>query len=270
MQQQTMPENLKYSVLESIVKPIWTVSNHWGYFWSLGIFFAIVLTALSYIFGQTFICLFNPSMAQQMFCDTESALYVPYLVAKLIVLAVFITIWNGKVYQNQQISKKYVLSAWRSYLRNFILLCGFIVLNLLPALSGMLLLVRVPNPVWQIELAYFTVVSTGFLAPFILMHFYAAIAEVMNGEWPLSLKQIWHNTSGKGLKIIFSAAMMFMLNIVLLMSVNSTFQSQSTIPAPWYNLIAEIIFNLVTLLITVFMIGFIQTQKNIILNSSES
>lgn len=262
---ETTASRIKYSAAAAIVKPIWTVSDQLGFFMYSGLFFAILLTALSYLFSQTYICIFNPPMAERMNCTTNEYLYFPYLLLKLMVLSVFITIWNDKVYQNKTLDGKYWSNLVLPSLRNLVVLLGFLLLNLIPALSGYLLLVRVPNPVWQIELAYFTVVAAGFVVPFILMRFYAVIAQMLDGIKPLNIKEAWVNTRGNGLKIVFSAAVMFLICILLFVSVNSTFQTISTMPAAWYNLIAEMIFNLVTLLIVAFLIGYMQQQKEMVL-----
>lgn len=255
----------KYSVWKSIFIPLWGISDNIEKFLLSGCFFAAILTLLSFVFDQTYLCMFNPEMAKHLPCTDQGYLYVPYLILKLAVLAVFITIWFDWTYGKKVIDEKYIIYAGKTFLRNFVLLLSFIVLNLIPVVSGFLLLFRVPNPVWQIELLYFTFVGIGFVVPFILMRFYALYAVLLNGEGWKNFGLIWHNTSGNGFKIIFSSALLFVLILVLLLSVNATFQKSSAFPPQLYNFFAEFVFNFVTLLMVALVINFMQVQKDQIL-----
>lgn len=255
----------KYSVWKSIFIPLWGISDNIEKFLLSGCFFAAILTLLSFVFDQTYLCMFNPEMAKHLPCTDQGYLYVPYLILKLAVLAVFITIWFDWTYGKKVIDEKYIIYAGKTFLRNFVLLLSFIVLNLIPVVSGFLLLFRVPNPVWQIELLYFTFVGIGFVVPFILMRFYALYAVLLNGEGWKNFGLIWHNTSGNGVKIIFSSALLFVLILVLLLSVNATFQKSSAFPPQLYNFFAEFVFNFVTLLMVALVINFMQVQKDQIL-----
>lgn len=255
----------KYSVWKSIFIPLWGISDNIEKFLLSGCLFAAILTLLSFVFDQTYLCMFNPEMAKHLPCTDQGYLYVPYLILKLAVLAVFITIWFDWTYGKKVIDEKYIIHGGKTFLRNFVLLLSFIVLNLIPVVSGFLLLFRVPNPVWQIELLYFTFVGIGFVVPFILMRFYALFAVLLNGEGWKNFGLIWHNTSGNGFKIIFSSALLFVLILVLLLSVNATFQKSSAFPPQLYNFFAEFVFNFVTLLMVALVINFMQVQKDQIL-----
>lgn len=260
MEEQKILEN-KYSMLKSIVKPFWLVTDNLGMFLTVGTFFSMLMMVLSYLFGHTYLCLFNLSVQDEISCSSDAYSYVPYILLKLLIISMFITVWVDSVFMKKNINEKYGLQNWRGFLRNYAVLCLFIFLNLLPVVSGFLLLVRVPNPQWLIELAYFTVISIGFVVPFILMRFYGVLAKLLNGGTWNGWKQAWDATSGHGIKIIFSVTVMFIFCMLLLISVNGVFQTAGKTMPEVYNMAAELLFNIMTLLICAMFVNYLEVQK---------
>ena len=268
----------KYSVVKSLIFPLWNVSDNLERFLLSGSLFALILTLLSYLFDQTYLCVFNEEMARQLPCNHHN-LYAFYFFVKLVIFSCFITVWYHLA-TNKTLGEDvygYFLTHWRSFFKDFGFLFIFIFINLLPVVSGLLLLFRVPNPVWQIELVYFTFVSIGFIIPFVLIRFYALFAASLSAGgfrdswqvWRQNFRFVWNNTSGKGFRIIVSASLLFMIVLFLLVSVHAVLYKSETETPQLYNFIAEFIFNLMTLLIIALIVNFIEVQKLQILEKSE-
>lgn len=270
----------KYSVVKSLIYPLWNISDNLERFLLCGGLFALVLTLLSYIFNQTYLCVFNPDAAKQLYCDS-SYLYVFYFVLKFILCSCFITVWHYLAVHQTLAENVYVhlLRNWKNFCKDFCLFLIFIVLNLIPAISGIVLLFREPNPVWQIELLFFTFVGLGFVVPFVLMRFYALFAESLDADgfcdcfllWRQKTGLVWRNTAGYGFKIVFSTALLFILILVFILSVNTTFRNISniSISLQFYDFIAEFVFNFVTLLIFALVVNFMEAQRSQILTEKD-
>lgn len=249
----------KYIVLKAVVNPLWVISDKMVIFAKTAGVFAVFLTLLSYIFGQTYACVFTTEHTESLYCLGNSLLYFPYLMIKMLIINIFVLYWLKKVMFNQTINK----TAAAKSVGVFFL---FIVANLLPLVSAFLLLVRKPNPVWQIEIVYFTIVSLGFLAPFVLMRFYAVLAGVINDNVPDMLKTVWKNTGGYTAKIVISAILVYLIVILTVISVNSVIlRLVGILPLYIYNLTAEYVFNFMLLFVVTLIVNFINYQRQMFL-----
>ena len=266
MTEQEIKENIKtYSVIKSIIRPLWYMSENINMFIKLSSVFVVLLTILAYLFGKTYFCAFPNPLTNALSCDISPLyIYLIYLLCKIILMVFFMQIWLGTALEKQLLNKENILNNRYLYLKSVGWFFIFLILNSLPVISGLLLLFRVPNPVWQIELIYFTVVSIGFIVPFIMMRIYAVFADLLNAKGFVNLKKFWKNTVGCGLKIVFSAAVFF-FGVLLLFLIMQSALNNSTAPYPEiYNLLAEIIFNFVMLFICALFINFIKVQNEML------
>ncbi len=263
-------EENKYSVLKSVFSPFLNIADNLERFLLSGILFALGLTLLSYIFNQTYLCVINVEAAKFLSCGGYQHLYGVYIFLKVLICSLFITVWCY-LSTHDELEKniyRYFLKNWKKFFHDLCFFICFVFLNILPVISGVLLLFRVPNPNWQIELLYFTFVGLGFIVPFIVIRFYTNFAEALSGEDWRNFSMVWHQTSGKGFKIILSTGLFFLIEMILLLSVNSSFRAPSNMPPLFYNFIAEFIFNLMTLLMIALIVNFMQEQKAQIVENS--
>lgn len=266
MTEQEIKENIKtYSVIKSIVRPLWYMSENINMFIKLASVFMVMLTILAYLFGKTYFCAFPNSLSTDLSCtDGSLYTYLVYLLCKIVLMAIFMQMWLSFALEKQLLNKENIFNNRYLYLKSVGWFLMFLILNSLPVISGLLLLFRVPNPVWQIELMYFTVVSTGFVVPFIMMRLYAVFADLLNAKGFVNLKKVWKNTVGCGLKIVFSAAVFF-FGVLLLFLIMQSALNNNTAPYPEiYNLLAELIFNFIVLFIEALFINFIKVQNEIL------
>lgn len=251
--------NSTYSLFKGIINPLWTISDKLPEFIKISGAFALFLTALAYLFGQTYVCVFTDNTNISLPCFGRSFVYFPYLIIKLLVINIFIIFWLKKVLFNQPFNKN---MAAKSVGLFFL----FIILNLMPLFSAFLILTRVPNPVWQIELLYFFVVSLGFWIPFVLMRFYAVFIGVLSENKQKMIKTVWQNTGGYSTKIVTSGIIVYMICLLSVISLNSViFRLTEVLPLQIYNLVAEILFNWMILFVVTLIVNFMNYQKQMFL-----
>ncbi|HCU59331.1 MAG TPA: hypothetical protein DIC64_05055 [Alphaproteobacteria bacterium] len=250
----------KYSVIKAFSKPFLDITDNSFIFLKIAGAFSLVLALLSFVFGQTFACTV-PALINKTFCPSNVFSYIVYLPLKLFILSVFLRTWYDNIYLQKQIDFSYFKTNIRSFFKFFGLLIVFIAFNSLPALAFYLLLVRNPNPVWQIELVYFTFVSLGFIIPFVSLRFYSNLALLVENRPWRSFKEIYQKTQFKLSKIFFSFAVVLGISLLLFLSVNNSLKANVFEPLLVYNILGEYLFELVFLFIFTLMLNFIRVQK---------
>lgn len=256
-------ETIKYSIIKSFLQPLWTITDSLTVFIKQGFIFSLIMVVISYIFNQRYACVFNKEFAHSNSCINSTYLYVPYLLIKLTVIAVFINIWYAAVYKKELITRDYLKASWKKFLKTFGFISVFLLFNLIPLFSAALLIFRVPNPDWKVELLYFTVVSIGFLFPFILMRFYSMFALFLDGKNWKEFKSIWNKTSGYNMKIILSCTFLFFIDLLFLVLVTEILSNSHGMPLWFYNIYAEVIFSIMNYFIVVSVVNFFENQKQI-------
>lgn len=151
-------------------------------FFAVAGIYALLLSVLSLVAGQGYMCLYNDYRVGGGYCTNSIGLYVAVHIVVLYVISMFMVRWYNVCFGGQPLSWRYLLLPRRQDVRSFAGNIAFILINLLSMLSLYLLYVRDPNPDWRIELVYFAFVSIGFLVPFVVMRFYALIGFILAGR----------------------------------------------------------------------------------------
>lgn len=209
---------ITYSIFKAIAKPFWLISNKLGFFAGLSILFASVLSGLSLLFSTVFHCSFTNEA--ETLCASFSTAYFFYLCTKTLIVILFIRSWIESL-DNAKVNTAYLTQTLNGVFKTFLCLLIFVIFNTLPLISAYILFIRQPNPVWQIELLYFTVVGLGFLTPFLLMRFYAYLGEQLENKYHDSFWASWHNTQGFLFKILLSIGVLYIFVLALYISANS-------------------------------------------------
>lgn len=250
-----MPQaDVKYSVFQATFRPIWMISENLGAFSFWGGVFALVITGLSLLFSAAFGCSVILKSGVPL-CLEHTTSYMFYFLTKILLLTVFIKLWAENVSAKPKNEMRFDHVLW-GILKTFICFVIFIVANLLPMFSAYILYFRASNPNWLIELAVFTVVGVGFLMPFILMRFYALLGERLDDDPPHSIWSTWQRTSGFGIKLLFSVALIYVFVVICYLSAHS-----GAINLPIYA--GMFVQNFVLLLNVALVVNFLLTQKYI-------
>lgn len=258
-----MKEKLnKYPVFRAFSKPIIILTDHLKTFGKIGGSAAFVLLLISFVFAQPFACLV-PALREKSYCGSDIVPYIFYMVAKLFVLSSFLRIWADKIFLNKNIDFAYFKQNTRRFLKMFWAFILFLLINSLPAFAFYFILVRVPNPVWQIEILYFLFMSLGFLIPFILLRFYTNIALFISDLPYLNIKEIYEKTNFKSTKIFFAFSLVLAFCLFFFLTINGNLKTHIFEPLFLYNIVAEYIFECAILVVATCMLNFIMVQKEI-------
>lgn len=257
-----MEANQKYQIFKAFSKPILDITDNFKIFFKLGFPAALILSVWSFICGQSFVCLIL-SLRDQFYCSDNVPLYIIYVLTKFLILTTFLRIWYDAVYLEKSINKEYFKTNIRRFFKFFGFFIGFIALNSLPALSLYLLLIRDPDPNWIIEVIYFTLVSTGFLVPFVLLRFYTNIACYLEEKPWRNFGEIYEKTNFKLSKIFFSFALVLACCLLLFLTTNKSLRDSFFAPLIAYNIFAEYCFELALITIFTLIINYIRVQKEI-------
>lgn len=263
MENQTNP---KYSYFKAVSDPLSVIVDQIVFFLAAGSVFALLMTVLSFVFDQQYVCqqLIVPEGIQ---CSNSATNYFLYLLLKLICVSLFLTLWSEKVFLGKKLTTTYFKQSLLVYLKNIVIFFLFIFLNLLPLISGFVLLERIPNPNWLIELSFFTVVGLGFLVPFVLMLFYANIAEFLLGLPWKNFRQIFSVSRQNTFKIILSVFSIFIVILLIIIAFTDVIRASGNLPLDLYNIIASFVSNLSLLLICTIFLNLIYAQKELLLPS---
>ncbi len=256
----------KYSIFKSFIQPFWIISDNMKTFFIQGSFFTVFVVLLSYLFGQKYLCLFTEQLPETLYCPANNALmYIPYLLIKIIAIFVCIKIWYNTVFEKINIDKNYFKSMWKSVLRLMLLFIVFIILNIMPLVSGLILFIRKPNPVWQIEVMFFTFVSIGFLLPFVSLRFYSLLAVLLNTGKFTDIKNIWKKTKGLTIKILIATSLIYLVCLLCFVSITGHINISRNMPAELHNVIAETLFAFISYFIVILFVNFCEKQRQAIL-----
>ncbi|MBQ8661433.1 MAG: hypothetical protein IJ482_03820 [Alphaproteobacteria bacterium] len=254
------PEPKKFPALRLIFGPYNLFIDNSRRFFMLGGILALVMTAVFLLLGQNLMCAFDTNSRMDL-CADSPVLYFASRLAGLFLVSVFSVRIYESCYAGAAFSWRWLLRPQKADAKMFAAYAVYLGLNLLSLVSAYLLYVRVPNPDWRIEFAYFTVVSLGFLVPFVLLRFYSLFAFVMEDRPFPPLRQLWRDTSGNGLRLLVSFALLFCVLIFSLNSVINNFRLVASENTIYITFVAEYIFNLVVLLNIMFFVNCCRVQK---------
>lgn len=251
---------VKIPFLRIILDPYSLFIDQVGKFLVVGSFVALVLSIISLSAGQSFMCIYQ-DFRTHGYCVDNVWIYTVVRVVNLFLFAVFMTKWYQVCYQNRPLNCDTLCRVGRTELKTFATMIIFILLSLVSALSLYLLIVRVPNPDYRIELVYFAVVSLGFLVPFLLIRFYSIFGFVMGGEPVPSLRLIWDKSSGNMLRLLCSIALLFVISIFMLFGFMNNFKLAAARNAVYISWIVEYFYNLMLLLMLAFFVNHCWLQQ---------
>ena len=251
---------VRYPLGQIIFGPYIVFMNHFREFFLTAAFYALLMSIVYILGGQSMFCAFT-SLEQDLFCSNNLYLYIGTRLIALLIMAAFCVRYFKAVWLKENVSWQFLLTPQRKDFVSFFAFIAFILLNAISGLSWYLLAVRVPNPDWRIELAYFAVVALGFLVPFILLRFYGVFALIWGGNKIPSLWQMWLKSKGNSLRLILSITLWFFLFVFSLSAVSGNFRAVSSDNSFYFVLIGEYIFNFVALALLSFFVNFCSLQK---------
>lgn len=229
-------------------------------FLGLASLFALVSMAISFACGQSSMCL-NAAFRQTYYCVD----YFPvFLSLRLVVLALalmFLSRWYRYALLGEKLNLKKLFVPTSRDVKITGLFLSYILTFVIAGISFYMLLKRVPNPNWKIELCYFTVVSLGFLAPILGLKFLSYFAYAAEGIALPSPKIIWRKTAQNMLPIISFFCIFLMIIIFFVQtSIRFTFVVN---PKIYHAIVTEYLSTMILFLVIACFMNYCYIQKNI-------
>lgn len=260
---------VKLPLGKMIFSPFRLLFDNGKVFFLLALPIALVICLIAMLSGFGYMCIYSQIMPVSAYCSDSGIVYLLYGLAKVLLWAFFVVKWCEITFQGQPFEWKSLLKADRRIVKFALALILIIFLNFLPMVSGWVLYLRTPNPDWQIEISFFSVVSIGFLIPFIVLRFYSVLPFVVYGQKVPPLKEIWHKTSGDTLVILLSLFFIFIVAVFIFGNLYQNFQSVAVDSGFYVNFVSEFIYNLITLMILTLVINNFCLQQQILFAGTE-
>jgi len=253
----------KYPILKAISQPFLILTDNFCTFAKMGAVTAFILFLISFIFAQSFLCML-PNLKSNIHCGSNVLAYILYILIKLFILSSFLRVWTDCIFLNKSINIPYFKqNIWR-FVQFFGFFLLFLFINSMPLFSLYFIIIRVPNPVWQIELLYFLFVSLGFLIPFVLLRFYKNIALFIKNMPCLDFKKTYTETNFQLSRIFFAFSIILALCYFFFLTINSNLKLHIFTPLYLYNMLSEYIFECTILCVLTILINFIMVQEEIL------
>lgn len=240
------PVKKNIGILRLAFVPFVNLFDNFGKWLKIASVYALVISFISFVSGYSYICAYEAGNSQ-IYCNSSAGMYWLYLLIKFIIFAFFVAEWIS-IYQGKKyvVAQSFALSAQK--IKTATVLGALLLLFGVGFLSGYLLVIRVPNPNWKIELGYFTLVSSGFLVPLFATRFYSLIAYAAEDKKFPALKKIWAATSGETIKILLSLFVILILMIFILGNYIVSVRYNNSGNFLIYAIISEFLLNILTLL----------------------
>ena len=244
--------------------PFGVFADHFGGFLRLGAIYALLMFFVTLCCGFSAVCMLEKSFSPLYCSGDKSFMLFVCLLLKIWLVSTFAVVWYRMAFLNRVPGWKEMLAADRAGLKTFVCLISFLLLNAVPLLSFYLLVIRIPNPDWRVETAYFTIVASGFLVPFILMRFYALPAFILSECSLPSLPLLWRKTEKNMLKILLSVFLLFLLLVMVLVNyaaaMTRLISAGEVIPI----LISEYIYSFIFLILAALAVNHSAVQKELL------
>lgn len=235
--------------------------DYFKQFLLLGGGFAVVLSALAFAFGFSYVCSLIGGLEAAVFCSGSQPLYLVYLLIKIFALSAFAVLWCRTAFGDEKLSLQKVFSFGKEEVKFTFAMLFLLLLNFIPMISFYLLSIRVPNPDWRVEIVYFAIVSVGFLVPFAVLRFYSVLGFIAAGEKIPPLKEIWLKSRGNTLKILLSLFLIFILLLLVLNNFYGNVNVKAEGSLIFAAVSSEFFYNLFFLIILVLWVNHCCLQK---------
>lgn len=230
-------------------------------FFTIGSAYAFVISLIAFGTGFGYLCLYSSSGEVAGYCSNSGPIYLLYFLLKLLIIAAFAVKWCEYALHKKILSWKQLFSpSWR-ILKLSLLLLLLLLLNCTPFLSSYILYIREPNPDWRVEIAFFAVVSIGFLVPFVVLRFYSLVAFVIYGQPLPNLKEMWHKNSGNNLNLLGGLFVILIFAAIIFSSLYRNFGIVAHDDSYYIAFVSEFIYNLTYLFFATLLINHCCVQQ---------
>lgn len=260
---------VKLPLGKTVFSPFSLLFDNGKNFFLLALPFALAISLIAMASGFGYMCIYSQIVSVSAYCSSSALVYLLYELVKVFLWAAFAVKWCEIIFQGQSFEWRSLLKADRRMIKVALALLLIIFLNFLPMVSGWVLYLREPNPDWHVEMAFFSVVSVGFVVPFVVLRFYSALPFIIFGQKVPPLKEIWYKTAGDTLVILLSLFLVFIVAVFIFGNLYQNFQSVAVGSSFYVNFASEFIYNVITLMIFAVVINNFCLQRQILFAETE-
>lgn len=235
-------------------------------FFSLSLIYALLIALLALLSGFSYLCVYSSMGKVVVSCSDSHLLYLTYFILKLYIISLFCIKWSETAILKQPLSWTQIFSTDLRSVKLALLFVFVLLLNGMPFLSGLILYFREPNPDWRIEVAFFAVVSIGFLVPFFLVRFYSVFAFFIYGQPIPNLREMWRKNTGNNLNLLSGLFLIIILAMFLFSSLYQNFSIVAQENSFYIAFVSEYLYDILTLLFLACFTNYCCIQQQLIYN----
>lgn len=260
---QPVTEPVKLPFFTTIFGAYGILAENFKAFLVLGSVFALLLSVIYMGSGLGVLCIAS-QYQENYFCTNN--IYV-LLIVRLVVFfisCIFIRGWYQVITGKRPDNRLAYFVPQKTDLKIAGIFLGYLLCLLVAAGSAYLLYMREPNPDWRIELAYFAVVSLGFLLPFLTLRFMCYVAFAAADESLPAPPVVWKKTSGNFFVLLAGIIVLFILSLFIAISLLHQLVIVENAGRFYVAVFSEYISQLLYLLIVACFTNYCYLQKKLL------
>lgn len=260
---QPVTEPVKLPFFTTIFGAYGILAENLKAFLVLGSVFALLLSVIYMGSGLGVLCIAS-QYQENYFCTNN--IYV-LLIVRLVVFfisCIFIRGWYQVITGKRPNNRLAYFVPQKTDLKIAGIFLGYVLCLLVAAGSAYLLYMREPNPDWRIELAYFAVVSLGFLLPFLTLRFMCYVAFAAADESLPAPPVVWKKTSGNFFVLLAGIIVLFILSLFIAISLLHQLVIVENAGRFYVAVFSEYISQLLYLLIVACFTNYCYLQKKLL------
>ena len=260
---QPVTEPVKLPFFTTIFGAYGILAENFKAFLVLGSVFALLLSVIYIGSGLGLLCI-NHIYQENFFCTTDVRILLIVRLFVFFISCLFIRGWYQVITGKRPNNRLAYFVPQKTDLKIAGIFLGYVLCLLVATGSAYLLYMRVPNPDWRIELAYFAVVSLGFLVPFLTLRFMCYIAFAAGGESLPGLRIVWEKTSGNFFLLLSGIIVLFILSLFIAISLLHQLVIVENAGRFYVAVFSEYISQLLYLLIVACFTNYCYLQKKLL------
>lgn len=248
------------SLWQLATQPMALIGKNWQLFFMFGVPFAIILTFISLLLGNSITCGFSLTLDETPLCSSNSNTFYIDTALRIFFFIFFIIKWYQFALQKHEFNLKNIFSIKKSDIKAFGLLALLNIINISPIFVLFFLYIHTPNPNWKIELAYFTSVFWIFFLPILAIRLYSCIAFAIENKKIPTLKTLFYLTQRNTLKLILGISTFVFLALFIFMNYYA-FIGSIDITSYISVISVEFEYNILIILFMICFINYCYIQK---------
>lgn len=258
---------VKLPIFSTIFGAYGLILDKFKQFALLGTIFAVIML-LFYMAGGLDTFCHNRFYREAHFCTDSIPLFVTLHLLNAFIVCMFLRVWVQVALKGEkQTWRQIFIPRWADLKIAGGFLASFLTLAIATG-AFYLLIVRVPNPDWRIEWAYFTFVSMGFFVPLIALRFSVYFAFVAADEKCPSPIDVWLKTRGNGFALLGGIIFLLLFGLILSQALIISLARADT-SSFLTALGSEYLSNLAVIFIATCFMNYCYLQKNFLFGKDE-